>query len=141
MGEGRLTHSRRACYEDSLSPILESIDDSKSISSNNNGNGLPEPGETVDLKVILRNISDTETVRNVEARLIPVESNVDVVDDRLDYDRIRDGETASRIYRIEIQDDFEGSKITFRLQIRGEVDGSDERLGTDEFVIPVGGVH
>lgn len=119
-----------------FSGLMASISDSVSLSSfSNNGNGLPEPGETIEVEVTLTNISDDD-VDDVEAEL-DSDDDVDIIDDQMDYGEIRDGREVTREYLFRIDDDFEGNIITFELDIRGRVDGVRENLGTDLFTIPV----
>jgi hypothetical protein len=118
-----------------FSGLMSSISDSVNLSSSNNGNGLPEPGETIEIEVTLTNISDDD-VDDVEAEL-DSNDDVDIIDAKMDYDEIRDGREVSREYLFRIDDDFEGNIITFELEIWGRISGSRENLGRDIFMIPV----
>jgi hypothetical protein len=118
-----------------FSGLMYSISDSVSLSSSNNGNGLPEPGETIEIEVTLTNISDYD-VEDVEAEL-DSDDDVNIIDDEMDYDEIRDGREVSREYLVRIDDDFEGNIITFEVEIWGRPNGSRENLGTDIFTVPV----
>ena len=130
---------------DGFSNFIRSIDDDQdSDRPNNNGNGIPEPGEIIDIEVTLINITDDITpdadVEDVEAELEPVESRVRVVgEDKLNFGNMDDGDEQTETYRVEIYSTFEGNRITFELNIEGDIDGIGNGLdlGTDVFVIPV----
>ena len=113
----------------------DNIRDDVSLSSSNNGNGLPEPGETIRIRVTLTNISN-DSVDDVEADL-DSDDDVYIVDDNMDYGRIRADRESSQYYLVRIDDIFEGNIITFELDIQGRVDGVRENLGVDIFTIPV----
>ncbi len=119
--------------------LMDAISDDTGLGPNNNGNGIPEPGEIIEITVTLVNISDSD-VEDVEARLESLDDDVDTDydDDRMVYGEIRDGRSKSKKYLVEIEDNFEGNKITFELIIE---DGDLGDLGKDEFTIPVGNVQ
>jgi len=112
---------------------LESaISDRTGLGYPNNGNGIVEPGETIEISVTLINISDNN-IYDVEAELDAVERDVRVTDDRKLFGRLRDGDTGTMVYEVEIDTDFEGRKITFNLDIDSELG----YMGRDVFIIPV----
>ena len=114
--------------------LKSNIDDSTALRTLNNENGIPELGEIIEISITLINISD-DNIDDVQAELIENERDVRVLDeDRKDFGRIRrDGSTATREYKVEIDADFEGREITFSLDIDSELG----YMGTDTFVIPV----
>ncbi len=108
------------------------IDDRTALGSLNNGNGIAEPGEIIEISITLVNISD-DNIDDVEAELDVVERDVRVIDDRKLFGRLRDGDTRTMIYKFEIETDFQGRKITFTL----DIDSDDGYMGRDVFIIPV----
>ena len=132
---GMIRHVPWTSYND----LLGAIDDRESLGPFNNGNGIPELREIIELDITLVNIWNDE-IDNVEAKLIPPNNDIDFQsgDDEENYSDINDGSSKLRTFTFEIEDGFEGDKITFRLEIIGDVDGSNEDLGTDEFTIPIG---
>lgn len=109
------------------------ISDSKGLGSLNNGNGIPEPGEIIEISITLINISD-DNIDDVEAKLDEDERDVRVTDNRQFFGRLRrDGDTETKVYKFEIETDFEGRKIEFILEIDSELG----YMGTDTFIIPV----
>ncbi|MFC1715984.1 T9SS type A sorting domain-containing protein [Candidatus Poribacteria bacterium] len=115
--------------------LMSTINDHESLGPNNNGNGRPEPGETIEILVSLINIWDNN-IYDVSAKL-DSDDDVDVIIDEVEYDRIRDDSEESGTFLLEIDDDFEGNQIAFELEISGEISGVDKDLGMDVFRIPV----
>ncbi len=109
----------------------------------NDGDGIPELGETIEIDITLINVTKNELfqtdVDNVVGILDAIGSNIDILgDDDKAFGDINDGNTRTATYRFQIESDFEESVITFALEIKGDFGGSTENLGTDIFVIPVG---
>ena len=123
--------------------LMSTIHDDVSFDPvNNDGDGIPERGETIKIDVTLKNVTKGELfqtdVDNVVGILDVIGRDVDIDDDDKEFGGINDGNTRSATYTFQIQSDFEGNIITFALGIRGDVDGDNEDLGTDIFTIPVG---
>ena len=110
--------------------------DRVSLDQDNNGNGLPEPGETIEIEITLANISEVFDVDDVEAEL-DSDDDVNIIDDRKDYGRIRDKRDSSEKFLFRIDEDFQGTRITFEIDIEGEIDGDNKNFGMDIFTIPV----
>ena len=134
---GMVRHMPWTSYND----LLSAIDDRESLGPLNNGNGIPELGEFIELDITLVNIW-SDDIDNVEATLIAPNSDIDFPDsgdDEANYSDMNDGSNKTRTFKFEIEDSFEGDRITFRLDIIGDVNGSNNvDLGTDEFTIPIG---
>ena len=128
---GMIRYLRPEDYDE----LMDTVSDDADLGPNNNGNGMPEPGEIIEIDVALVNISDDD-IEDVETEL-DSDDDVRLIVDKGDYGRIRDGERKSVKYLVEIYDDFEGDKITFELEIEGDVDNQNTNLGMDVFVIPV----
>lgn len=118
--------------------LLATIDDSASLGQDNNGNGIPEPGEIIEIEVTLINISEVDNVDDVEAEL-DSDDDVRFIVDYGEYGDIRKrGKKGSEKFRVKIDEDFEGTRILFTLDIKGRINGgSRDNLGKDTFTIPV----
>jgi len=125
--------------------LLATINDSTSLSSNNNGNGIPEPGEKIEITVTLINLSSTSigntVIRNITATLDTSEYDV-----RTDssYYQCNFGSTSGwsggkrqGFFRFTIDPEISVDKIPFTLTIEGDINGITTDLGADTFVIPV----
>jgi len=129
---GMIRYLRPAGYEE----LMAAVSDSVSLGSVNNGNGMPEPGETIEINVTLINIS-IEDIDSVEAELDTSDKARFIVDYN-SYGEIRKrGRMKSSKYLLKIDSDFAGSRITLELDIKGKVAGRKENLGKDVFTIPV----
>jgi hypothetical protein len=72
------------------------IDDDNSGYSSGNGNGIANPGETIELSVDLRNFSDDQTAYDINVALDPIDADMAVVYDAdRDYGDIGAGEIVS----------------------------------------------
>ena len=63
-----------------------------------------------------------DEIDNVEATLIPPNNDIDFPDsgdDEANYSDINEGSNKTRTFKFEIEDGFEGDRITFRLEIIG----------------------
>jgi len=125
--------------------LLATISDSTALSSNNNGNGIPEPGEKIEITVTLINPTSTSigntVIRNVTAILDTSEYYV-----RTDstYYQYNFGSTSSwsggkrqGFFRFTIDPKISADKIPFTLSIEGDINNTTTDLGIDTFVIPV----
>lgn len=128
------------------SGLLGTISDVVSLSTKNNGNGIPEPGETIELTVTLINVGGIN-VSSVVAVL-----DTDEPDIRIDsaYDEVSYGSTSSwgsskkktGRFRFIVDPYIEVDKVLFKLSLEGDIsianpnDVGDD-LGTDTFVIPI----
>jgi hypothetical protein len=117
--------------------LMATISDRKELGVNNNGNGVPESGEIIEMNVTLVNIS-SENIDSVEAEL-DSRDDVRFIVDYGNYGEIRKrGRTRSSKYLFKIDDNFEGNKAKFELEIEGRIaGGSRDNLGKDVFTIPV----
>ena len=130
---GMVRYLRPGSYED----LMATISDDKDLGSNNNGNGVPEPGEVIAMAVTLINVWNND-IEDIEAELDARDGAHFVVDYR-SYGTIkRRGRQETREYIFSIDTDFTGGRIAFELKIKGRVDGKRKNLGTDVFTIPVG---
>ncbi|MDQ1318699.1 MAG: hypothetical protein QG588_2361, partial [Candidatus Poribacteria bacterium] len=127
------------------SGLLATISDSKTLSATNNANGIPEPGEKIEITVTLINTESTyignSTIRNVIATLDTDENDVriDSTYDEVNYDRTSNWSSKKKTgkFRFTIESGIEVSKILFNLTIEGEIDGETTNLGIDTFVLPI----
>ncbi|MDQ1327537.1 MAG: hypothetical protein QG641_820, partial [Candidatus Poribacteria bacterium] len=127
------------------SGLLATISDSKTISATNNANGIPEPGEKIEITVTLISVESTyignSTIRNVIATLDTAENDVrlDSTYDEVNYDRTSNWSSKKKTgkFRFTIESGIEVSKILFNLTIEGEIDGETTDLGIDTFVLPI----
>ena len=132
----------------SYSNLLLNIDDSPAIDPNNlnnDGDGIPEPGETIEITVRLRNISNIFDVSRVFGILRGSGLNngnvsrVDTFDQEFDT-ILRGRDSQSRRYIVTIDDEIRlvGNILTLELSIDGDI-GSSSRLdlGKDIFTIPI----
>jgi hypothetical protein len=126
------------------SGLMATINDSKTISSTNNANGIPEPGEKIEITVTLINTTNStyigsSTIGNVIATLDTDENDVriDSAYDEFKYGSMSNSSKKQGKYRFTIDKGIEVNKILFNLNIEGEIDGDNTDLGTDTFVIPV----
>lgn len=92
------------------------------------GNGFPEPGEEMRVRVEIENVGDGPT-RDAEAKLSS-RPGVDVVRGRIPLGRLKPGESEQGSFRYRVGEDFEGREATLRLEVEDLV---PTRLG-----IPVG---
>ena len=140
---GIIRYLSPSSYDD----LLDTISDRSSLDQvNNNGNGIPEPGETIEIEVTLKNITrndqlQIDEVDDVVGELDEIGDNDDdfdiILGDKRDFDNIKDGSTAKATYTVRIVPDPEGNMMTFELTIDGEIDGEDVELGIDIFTIPI----
>jgi hypothetical protein len=123
------------------SGLMATISDAKTLSASNNGNGIPEPGEKIELTVTLIN-TGTTSVDNVVA-LLDTDNNdvrIDSAYDEYSYGKISSRAKKQGTYRFTIDTDIKVDKIPFQLEIDGDIsyDGINfSNLGVDTFVIPV----
>ncbi|MFO8073967.1 MAG: MXAN_5808 family serine peptidase [Polyangia bacterium] len=92
------------------------------------GNGFPEPGEEMRVRVEIENVGDGPT-RDAEAKLSS-RPGVDVVRGRIPLGRLKPGESEQGSFRYRVGEEFEGREATLRLVVEDLV---PTRLG-----IPVG---
>ena len=124
------------------SALIAALRDSRTLSTVNDGDGLLEPGETIEMTVTLVNITNDTTVSDVVGILDTDEIDVDI--DR-NYDEINYGTMSysgsskrrTGVYRFTIDDRIEVDSIPFRLDISGRISNAVQNLGTDEFIIPI----
>jgi hypothetical protein len=69
------------------------IDDDNNSHSRGNGNGIPEPGEILELPVTLRNFGTALTAYGVSSDLEPISDNVTVYDASRNYGDLAPGES------------------------------------------------
>jgi hypothetical protein len=141
---GIVRYMRPEGYDD----LMDTISDRTSLGANNDGDGIPEPGETIEINITLKNVTDEFRVEEVEVDLDTDDNDVDIDNGSMQYDIMRAGEDKDRDFQFTIDDEFEGNKITFELRITGDIDRYDnddlgtqyrnEDLGMYEFVVPVG---
>ncbi|MBD3182185.1 T9SS type A sorting domain-containing protein [Candidatus Poribacteria bacterium] len=131
----RIGGSIRYLPPEDIDEFFDAISDSPNISPMNNGNGRPEPGETIGIEVTLKN-TYTEDIDEVEAEL-DSSDDVDIDIDTINYGEIDDDDIRREEFLVYIEEDFEGSIINFTLDFQGEIDGNRENLGNDSFAIPV----
>ncbi len=132
----------------SYTALLATLNDSETLDSvNNNGNGIPEPGETIEISITLINITgNTEvsaiqntTVYDTIARLYTNERDVDV-DYRYEeanYGTMTPQRQTSRTFRFKIDKDIEVDIIPFELYISGKINNINTDLGYDTFIVPI----
>ncbi len=132
----------------SYTALLATLNDSKTLDSvNNNGNGIPEPGETIEITITLINITANTsvsailntTVSDTIARLYTQERDVDV-DYRYEeanYGTMTPGRQTSRTFRFKIDKEIEVDRIPFELYISGKINNVNTDLGYDTFIIPI----
>jgi triacylglycerol esterase/lipase EstA (alpha/beta hydrolase family) len=128
---------------DGYSGLLTTISDAVALNTTkNNGNGIPEPGETIELTVTLIHTSTTN-VSNVLATLDTAENDVTVLNN---YDDFNYGSTSAwgsskkkaGKFRFTIDQDIAVDKVLFELSITGDISGlNSDDLGIDTFVIPI----
>jgi len=118
------------------------INDSTTISASNNGNGIPEPGEKIEITITLVS-TGTTAITDVIATLNSDEDDVDIDPS---YDEVSYGSTSSWTgtpkkktgkFRFTIDKNTKMNKLLFRLEIEGKISNVATDLGTDYFYIPV----
>jgi len=126
------------------SGLMATINDSKTISATNNANGIPEPGEKIEITITLINTTNSTyigslTITNIIALLDTDENDVsiDSAYDEFEYGSISNSLKKQGKYRFTIKSGIEVNKILFKLNIEGEINGDNTDLGTDTFVIPI----
>lgn len=123
----------------SYNALMNTVSDAVNLDpTNNDGDGILEIGETIEVEIPLTNIW-SDDIESIEARL-DTNDDVDVIDDGwINYGEIRDGNATTKKFKFQIENNFEGSWITFTLEIEGDVpDADNNNLGTETFTIPVG---
>ncbi|MGB9597997.1 MAG: hypothetical protein ACPL7B_17055, partial [Candidatus Poribacteria bacterium] len=135
---GYIRYSPPAGYD----AFKATINDSTTLSSANNGNGIPEPGEKIEITITLI-ATGTTAITDVVATL---DSDEDDVDIDPSYDEVSYGSISSWTgtpkkktgkFRFTIDKNTKMSKLLFKLNIEGKISSVNTDLGTDYFYIPV----
>ena len=80
-----------------------------------NGNGVPEAGEDIDLDISLLNNTGIEAT-NVEARLLVLADDVEILDGYEDYGTMSNGETKSGDFQVRLNFAYT-TAVDFTLQV------------------------
>jgi hypothetical protein len=121
------------------------INDSTTLSPNNNNNKIPEPGETIKISITLINIGPIN-LTNVTAVLDSDEDDVDIVTNEVTYGSMSATSSTKKKtgeFTFTIDKNTTMNKLRFWINIEGDVNTTSTNtnpnviLGTDYFYIPV----
>lgn len=89
------------------------VDDDNAGGTFGNGNGIPNPGETIDLSVTLRNSGSSVTATSVSATLTSTSPNLTVVTGNSTYANIAPNQqaTGANAFRVQISNDAQHDEI------------------------------
>lgn len=139
LGSGRIS-AHRSLQPGSAGParyVEHTIDDDASGGSSGDGDGVPDPGETVEMGVTLRN-AGYDTLRNVRATITTSTPGITIIDGTEQFGNIAGGQMAT------CTEDFDfsvgasvadGTQIQFTIQINADNGGGP---WTEQFRVPVG---
>jgi hypothetical protein len=99
-----------------------------------NGNGVPEPGEEVNLVITIRNISE-KTAHNVSGKLIVNNSNIDIKTDTANYGDIAGFDTKKGVFTISIKNNI---KTPVFCQMTIKLNSTDPYETSEDFLFTVG---
>ncbi len=108
-----LTNVSVAAASENIGYLTMTVDDDNAGGTSGNGDGLPNPGETVDLAVVMQNSGTSVTVTGISAALTTTNGKATVVTGNSTYPALAPGQSAmgATPFRLQLSQDLQHNEI------------------------------